>query len=211
MKLNLTRTTRLLFIGDSITDCGRNNDPEKLGNGYPRLIRDYLAAKNPDTAPVVLNTGISGHRITDLRGRWQKDVIDLRPDILSIKIGINDVWHSLGGKNNGVAIEQFIPTYHEILKQLTTALPDCKLVLCEPSVISPPQPADGNDKLKPYVKAVHDLAKEFNAAAVVKLHDLFLDAIKQRPDITWAGDGVHPSSTGHMLITRAWLEATGLL
>src|SRR5690554_5891653 len=98
MAISIDRNTRLLFIGDSITDCGRRQDPEGIGSGYPRLVRDYLSAKDPDNAPVVLNTGISGNRVTCLQERWKTDVLDLKPDVLSIKIGINDVWHSLGGK-----------------------------------------------------------------------------------------------------------------
>jgi acyl-CoA thioesterase I len=211
MGITLTRESRLLFIGDSITDCGRRDDKEKIGSGYPRLIRDYLWARDPDRAPVVLNTGISGNRVTHLQERWQRDVIDLKPDVLSIKIGINDVWHGLGGKNEGVPIALFIPTYRQILLQVRSALPQCQLVLCEPNMISPPAPADGNDALKPYVRAVNELAAEFHADAVVRLHGAFLEAVRRRPDIPWAPDGVHPSSTGHMLIAREWLKATGLL
>ncbi len=211
MAITLTRDSRLLFIGDSITDCGRRECKEGIGSGYPRLVRDYLRAKNPDTAPTVLNTGISGNRVTHLQERWQADVIDLRPDVLSIKIGINDVWHHLGGKNEGVPIDRYITVYRQILSQLRNSLPKCELVLCEPSVISPPAPADGNEALKPYVRAVNDLAEEFRASAVVPLHGLFLDAERQRPDIAWTTDGVHPTSSGHMLIARAWLNAAGLL
>src|SRR5690606_10034059 len=163
---------------------------------------------NPAEAPTVINQGISGHKVTDLAARWSSDVIEKKPDVLSIKIGINDVWHSLRPDPSGVPIEQYIATNRNILQQMREALPDSRVVLCEPSVISPPAPAGGNEKLKPYVQAVNDLAKEFNAAAVVALHQPFLDALRTRPDIVWAADGVHPSSTGHMLIARQWLSAT---
>jgi acyl-CoA thioesterase-1 len=211
MALELTATTRLLFIGDSITDCGRREDPEKIGSGYPRLIRDYLRAAEPQSAPLVFNAGISGNCVTDLADRWQTDVLNFAPDVLSIKIGINDVWHNLAGQNGGVAPERFRTVYRNLLAQVGTLLPDCKLVLCEPSVIWPPQPMEGNALLAPYISVVNELAAEFEAECVVPLHAAFEDAKSARPDIEWAPDGVHPSSSGQMLIARTWLEATGLL
>lgn len=211
MALELSATTRLLFIGDSITDCGRREDPEKLGTGYPRLIRDLLRASDPADAPLVFNTGISGDCVTDLADRWQRDVLNFAPDVLSIKIGINDVWKNLGGENGGVAPERYRIVYQNLLVQVKTLLPECLLVLCEPSVIWPPQPMEGNALLDAYISTVTELAAEFDAEFVVPLHSAFEEAKSARPDIDWAPDGVHPSSSGQMLIARAWLEATGLL
>ncbi len=212
MPLDLQPGQTFLFIGDSITDCGRRNDPEGVGSGYVRIIRDYLYAKNPSVAPRVINTGISGNKVTDLAKRWKEDVIDHAPDVLSIKIGINDVWHGLNRENpTGVAIEQFVEVYHVILRQVHGALPNTKIVLCQPSVIEPPSPAEGNAVLQPYVRAVNELKREFSAAALVPLHAAFVNARRMRPDINWTPDGVHPSSAGHMLIARTWLAETGLL
>lgn len=212
MALDLQPGQTFVFIGDSITDCGRRNEPDQMGNGYVRLIRDYLYAKNPSLAPRVINTGISGHRVTDLAKRWKEDVLDHAPDVLSIYIGINDVWHGLRKDNPaGIAIEQFVETYHVILRQVHGALPKTQIVLCQPSVIEPPSPAEGNAVLQPYVRAVNELKREFNAAALVPLHSAFVNAKRMRPDIQWTPDGVHPSSAGHMLIARTWLIETGLL
>ena len=211
MAIPLTRDAKLLSTGDSITDCGRRDCPESIGSGYPRLVRDYLRAKDPENAPEVLNTGIGGNKVSDLAARWQADALDLRPDVLSIKIGINDVWHGLGDSRFDLPVEQFIQTYQLILDQVRKSLPQCAIVLCEPSVISAPQPQRGNELLKPVIRAVHDLAEQFRASAVVELHQPFLDAMRLRPDISWAPDGVHPGSSGHMLIARQWLAATGLL
>jgi acyl-CoA thioesterase I len=207
--MTTTSQTRLLFIGDSITDCGRNNDPLHLGTGYVRIIHDLLAARSPATAPKVINQGISGHKVTDLAARWERDVIASDPQILSIKIGINDVWHGLGGRNNGVGIEQYIEVYSSLLEQTRSKLPSCTLILCQPSVIWPPQPQEGNQILQPYVQAVDELAGNFRAKCVVPLHGAFVEARKARPDIDWAPDGVHPSSAGHMLIALTWLKAVG--
>jgi len=210
MSLTLSASTKLVFIGDSITDAGRREDPEGIGASYVRLIRDYLLAAGPATAPIVLNRGIGGNRVIDLADRWQEDVIDLAPDILSIKIGINDVWHGLNGGVNGIEIGRFTPVYDDLLRQVRESLPACRIVLCEPSVIWPPASADGNGLLLPYVAAVRALAVKYAADCVVPLHEAFENARRNRPDIAWTADGVHPSSAGHMLIAHSWLRATGL-
>ncbi len=211
MSITLQSTSTLLFIGDSITDCGRRECPDQIGAGYVRMVRDYLAAKNPAGAPRVVNTGISGNKVTDLQARWETDVLAHAPDVLSIKIGINDVWHGLHDPSNGIPTDRFISVYQDILRRTRARLPQCNLILCEPSVIWPPQPEHGNDALQPYIRAVHDLAREFDTETVVPLHNAFVKAREARPDIVWAADGVHPSSTGHMLIARTWLQSTQLL
>lgn len=211
MVLSFTATCRLLFIGDSITDCGRREDAEQVGNGYVRMIRDWLAAKDPANAPIVINRGISGNKIPDLEKRWQRDVLEERPDVLSIYIGINDVWHGLAPGRAGCEIDDYLRGYRSILRQTRGSLPSCRIVLCEPSVIWPPAPAEGNERLAPYVQSVHELAVEFGAERVVPLHRVFNAARDARPDIPWTRDGVHPTSFGHMLIARTWLSAAGLI
>lgn len=205
---------RLLFIGDSITDCGRT-DPQvskrdPLGLGYVRFIHDYLLARDPAGAPVVLNRGISGNKVTDLARRWEEDVLREKPDWVSVKIGINDVWHGYKDASLGVPLDQFRSVYADLLRRTKSALPRVKLVLCQPTVIGPPAPADGNVRLRPYVQAVTELAHDFHAV-LVPLHSVFLRAQQLRPDYGWAPDGVHPSSAGHMLIARSWLSAVDLL
>ena len=201
-------TTRLLFIGDSITDCDRRNDPEHLGHGYVRLLRDWLCASRPASAPVVINRGISGNKMPDLQRRWQRDVIDEQPDALSVFIGINDVWHGLIPDRNGTEIGNFLAGYRDILTRTRASLPSCRIILCEPSVIWPPVHDEGNAKLQPFVAAVREMAQEFHATCVVPLHGAFNAALDANPRISWTADGVHPTSTGHMLIARTWLAAT---
>jgi lysophospholipase L1-like esterase len=209
MTTSLSNSTRLLFIGDSITDVGRREDPDELGNGYVRIIRDYLLASNPATAPIVINRGNGGNKVTDLAARWQEDVLDLAPDILSIKIGINDVWHGLGG-GEGIPVEQFTPILDDLLRQVGASLPACRIVLCEPSVIWPPAPAQGNEMLLPYIDAVRELGVKYAVHCVVPLHEAFENARRLRPDVGWTCDGVHPSSVGHTLIAQTWLGAARL-
>ena len=211
--LKLNASTKLLFIGDSITDCGRREDaPEAVGDGYVRRIRDWLRAADPANAPAaVVNMGISGNKVTDLQKRWQRDVIDQAPDVVSVMIGINDVWHGLVPERAGVDVETFLRTYRQLLMELRARCPACRLVLCEPTVISPPAPAEGNETLRPYVRAVNDLAADFVADFVVKTHETFRNTERVRPDIAWTSDGVHPTSSGHALIARTWLATAGLL
>ena len=211
MALPLFKEARWIFIGDSITDAGRGQCPEAVGTGYVRDIRDWLRASVPARAPQILNKGISGNTIQDLCRRWKSDVLAHEPQLVSIKIGINDVWHGLGEAGGGTPIEKFRETYVEILERLRDALPEVTMVLCEPTVIWPPAPAQGNKALAPYVTAVRELGAKFEARAVVPLHDAFNKAGLERPDIEWAPDGVHPSSSGHMLIARSWLASLGLL
>ena len=211
MATPFTREARWVFIGDSITDCNRRECPDGVGDGYVRNIRDWLYALDALNAPHVINTGISGNRIPDLQDRWEADVLFHRPQLVSIKIGINDVWHNLPPNNRGTDIDVFRAGYSEILSRLRTALPEVTLVLCEPSIIWPPAPVQGNESLQPYLATVRELAREFKATALVPLHSAFEQAREARPEIPWAPDGVHPSPYGHMLIARAWLASLGLL
>ncbi len=211
MALSFSRDARWIFIGDSITDAGRFQCPEGMGGGYVRLVRDWLLASHPGSAPEVVNRGISGNKVTDLQARWDEDVLAHQPSLVSIKIGINDVWHGLKPDRQGVDIETFREVYAEILQRTKASCPDAVIVLCEPSVIWPPAPAEGNAALQPYVAATKALAEDFDARALVPLHKAFQQAREDRPEIPWAPDGVHPGSSGHMLIARTWLASLGLL
>ncbi len=211
MALPFFREARWVFIGDSITDCARSQCPEVLGSGYVRMIRDWLRASDPKNAPEVINVGISGNKIDDLQGRWEKDVLSAKPDLVSIKVGINDVWHGLMPGRKGISVEEYRAGYIDILDRLRVSAPQAKIVLCEPTVIWPPAPAEGNEILQPYLQVVRDLGVKYKVTAVVPLHRAFESAREDRPDIDWAPDGVHPGSSGHMLIARHWLAALGLL
>lgn len=211
MSVTLKSTSKLLFIGDSITDVGRRECKESIGTGYVRMLRDWLCAQNPQNAPKVLNFGISGNKINDLAKRWQRDVIDQSPDVLSIYIGVNDVWHGLIPGRDGTDLNIYVAKYRELIDLARAANPQLQLVLCEPSVLWLSEPADADERIRPYVSAVHDLARDCGADAIVPLHQAFTRARQERPDIAWTTDGVHPTSTGHMLIARSWLTACGLV
>lgn len=211
--LHLVKSHKWIFIGDSITDCGRREDPARLGNGYVRLIHDYLLAKAPPDAPRICNRGIGGNQIGHLVERWQDDVISKNPHMVSVMIGINDVWRQLDGQAPGTPLKEFVTMYEHVIEQTIKACPKVQFVLCEPSVIGPPAPAKGNALLLPYVMAVRELAGNFtdHVAAVVGTHHTCLAAERARPDVQWWPDGVHPSSVGHMLLAQTWLKETRLL
>jgi acyl-CoA thioesterase-1 len=211
MALPLTRDSRWVFIGDSITDAGRFQCPDGLGNGYVRFIRDWLLASHPASAPEILNRGISGNKVTDLSDRWDADVLQLQPALVSVKIGINDVWHGLRSDRRGTDLATFRSVYQSLLQRLREQHPKALVVLCEPSVIWPPAPEEGHAALQPYVQVVRELAEKFSVRALVPLHGAFNQAREKRPDIPWTTDGVHPGSAGHTLIARSWLAALGLL
>ena len=209
MALPLGPQAHWVFVGDSITDASRFGCREDLGQGYVRLVRDWLYARDPASAPTVINVGISGNKISDLQKRWKDDVLARQPSLVSIKIGVNDVWHSVTPGLEGTTLEKFREGYTDILDQVRKEFPEARLVLCEPSVIVPPAP-DCNELLQPYVAVVGELAETFDAV-LVPMHRAFLNAMASRPDIAWAPDGVHPESAGHMLLARTWLAALGLL
>lgn len=199
----------ILFIGDSITDCCRLADTERgLGNGYPVLVSEYLRIFFPDCGFKVLNRGISGDRVRDLEARWHADCIDLKPDVVSILIGINDVWRRYDSADP-TSTGDFEAGYRRILKSVRENT-KAQVVIMEPFVL--PFPADRQtwrEDLDPKIAAVRRLAREF-ADAFVPLDGIFAAACVKQPCEFWAADGVHPTASGHALIASAFLDATGL-
>jgi acyl-CoA thioesterase I len=210
LALAIDATTRLLFIGDSITEWQRDFDPEGLGLGYVRIIRDFLVARDRAAAPTVINRGVRGDRMPDLQARWQRDVLDLTPDIVSIFVGVNDVSYRLL-LGDGGDLESYEMGYLEIIGRTRRVLPNAAIVLCEPTMLRLPDQPRSNEELAHYAAAVRRVAATCGATCVVGLHGVFAHAGVVRPDIAWMLDEVHPSSAGHALIADAWLRATGLI
>lgn len=198
---------RIVFIGDSITESGRFEDPEKLGTGYVRLVHDYLRTTYPAGNLEVFNKGISGNRITDLADRWQTDAMDLNPDIISISIGINDVWRQLKNPEmEQVYPDQFEQIYDSLLTQVSENT-NARIVLMEPTIIEESLDSIGNEKLKAYVKIVNRMAEKYGAV-IVPLHQGFLKYIEANNGYDLSLDGVHMNSVGNRLMTTIWLEST---
>ncbi|MCV9888696.1 SGNH/GDSL hydrolase family protein [Metabacillus halosaccharovorans] len=196
---------RLLFIGDSITEWGRHEDPENIGSGYVRLIHDYYKTAKPEQNYEFINLGVGGDRISDLQARWIRDVLQLNPDIISISIGINDVWRQLDSEDpDQIYPEQFEEIYVNLLdhvKEKTNAM----IILMEPTIIEENLESEGNKKLKPYVDIIHKLAKKF-AATLVPTHQSFVSYLKTQADYKLTTDGVHMNSAGNMLMAATWIQ-----
>ena len=202
--------TRLLFIGDSITSWGRESDPEQVGHGYVRMIRDFLAARHPASAPTVINRGVGSDDIQCLQTRWQRDVLELAPDVVSVLIGTNDVAHRLLLDETWRTLQIFEDGYRDILERTRRALPNTTIVLCEPPALDFPDNPQSNAELAPHVEAVQRVAATTDVACVVELYRAFAYARAACPDIAWMQDLAHPSTSGHALIAETWLAATGL-
>ncbi|SDC64394.1 Lysophospholipase L1 [Pelagirhabdus alkalitolerans] len=199
------QTEKWLFIGDSITEAGRFEDVEGLGDNYVRMIRDQFAIRKTSPVPTFVNKGISGNRITDLANRWQEDVLDENPDLLSISIGVNDVWRQLDQPGmDQVTPLRFESIYRDLLNQ-TVASTNARIVLMEPTVIEEKRDSEGNIKLVDYVEIVQKLATEYDCQ-LVRTHRAFLTYLENKRSLPLTTDGVHMTSTGNALMANTWLD-----
>ena len=201
---------KILFQGDSITDMfhSRENDGF-LGMGYPILVSAELGCKYP-TQYEFLNRGISGNRIVDLYARIKSDVINLKPDILSILIGINDVWHELNERYNGVDAEKYYKIYSMLIDEVKKALPDIKIMILEPFVLKAGATEENWDYFSTETAKRREMAKliaEKYGLKYVPLQEKFNEAEKSAPASYWLWDGVHPNFSGHEIIKREWIKA----
>lgn len=200
------KTNNLLFIGDSITEGGKREDPEEIGISYVRIIHDYLITTYPQKALNITNKGIGGNRITDLALRWQQDVIEPNPDYVSISIGINDVWRQLDRPEiEQVDVKKFEHIYKELLTQVKEHT-NARIILMEPTIIEEDIQAQGNQMLKKYVKVVNEMANQFEAI-IVPTHQAFVQYLENNNGYKLTTDGVHMNSAGNMLMATTWLKA----
>jgi len=210
MKIHSNST--LLMIGDSITDCGRARPIAEgvnwdLGNGYVSLIQALLGATCPGHNIRIRNTGISGNTVRDLAARWQSDVLDLKPDWLSIMIGINDVWRQFDAPLQTewhVSLDE----YASILEQLVrTTRPQLKgLVLMTPYFIEPNRADPMRAMMDRYGEVVRQLAGQYQAI-LVDTQAAFECVLTEVHPMALASDRVHPNLAGHMILARAFLKA----
>jgi lysophospholipase L1-like esterase len=212
-KTYLEKDNVVLFQGDSITDAGRNkednsfNNTRALGSGYAMLSAAALLEKYASLNLKIYNKGISGNKVFQLADRWDKDCLDIKPNVLSILIGVNDIWHKLNGQYNGT-VEIYRKDYIALLERTKKALPGVRLVICEPFGVKGVKAVD--DKWYPefldYQKAAREIADQFGAV-FVPFQRIFDEAQKRAPGVYWTGDGVHPSFAGAQLMAQAWMQA----
>lgn len=199
---------RILFQGDSITDGGRNReDPTSLGSGYPNFVASQLGLQQPG-AYEFTNRGISGNCIVDLYTRIKRDIIYLKPDYMSILIGVNDVWHKEEWSNS-VSAPKFKKLYGMLLEELKEALPELKIILMEPFILSGPFTESSIDWFREEVglhaEAVKELAEEYQLPLISLQADL--DRLSElAPPTYWLGDGMHPTAYFHQYIADKWIE-----
>lgn len=207
--IELNENDRILFIGDSITDCGRDYENfESLGSGYVQKVGGVIDCGFSELNLELINKGISGNRVIDLKKRWKEDCIALSPDILSVYIGINDTWRKYDA-NNETPANEFEKIYRELLLEAKNNL-DCQIVMIEPFVVPYPEDREKwREDLNPKIDAVRRLARKF-ADAYVPLDGIFASASCRREAKFWASDGVHPTNAGHALIADAWFKYTNL-
>jgi lysophospholipase L1-like esterase len=200
----------VLFQGDSITDGGRSREEDgDLGRGYAGIAAWTFEALYPEKHVRFLNRGISGNRARDLRGRWEADCLALRPDWVSILVGINDTWRGFDSADP-TTTESYEADYRDILTR-TRDRAGARLILCEPFVL--PYPDDRKawrGDLDPRIHVVRELSREFGAI-LVPFDGLFAEAAARREPAFWASDGVHPTYPGHALMAQAWLRAVGAI
>lgn len=212
-KVTLMKDYTILFQGDSITDAGRNkedesyNTPRILGTGYAMLAAADLLEDYASLNLRIYNRGISGNKVFQLADRWDKDCIHLKPDVLSILIGVNDFWHKLNGQYDGT-LEIYRRDYIALLERTLKALPGVKLIVCEPFAIPGVKAVD--DRWFPdfygYQKVAREISDMFGAI-FIPFQKVFDEGIKEAPASYWTGDGVHASFAGAKLMAEAWMEA----
>lgn len=211
--MQLADKDTLLFIGDSITDCERARPVGArtgLGNGYVAQINALLGALRPQQRIRVLNVGTSGHRIIDLQARWQTDVLDLEPDWVSIKIGINDIWRRFDDPLNPVQVDdvRFTNVYRELI---AATLPKVKgIVLMTPYFLEPNRSDPMRAQMDDLGVIVKKLGAEFKLP-VVDTQAAFDAFLAHRHSMELCADRVHPNATGHTVLALAWLHTLGLM
>lgn len=201
---------KILFQGDSITDVGRNTDRGStisMGQGYPLLVDARLSVKYPQQFQF-LNFGISGNRVVDIYSRIKADFWNHQPDVFSLLIGVNDVWHEVG-HHNGVDARRFENVYRMLIDDTLRELPELKIIAMEPFVL----PGTATTGLEDYFRtevsaraeAVRRIAGEYQLI-FLPLQKLLDDACALAPASYWLSDGVHPTPAGHQLIADAWID-----
>ena len=200
-----------LFQGDSITDANRvdeNQDNFGLGCGYALLLASEVERNTKDKIKFV-NRGNSGDRITDVYARIKEDIINLKPDYMSILIGVNDVSHELT-QGCGVAPEKFSKIYSMLIEEIKEALPETKIIILEPFVLKGSATTElweqFNCEVRKLAKASKQVAEQFSLK-FVPLQAEF-DKVSSDGDTRyWSVDGIHPTAAGHQIIKEELQKA----
>ena len=203
----------VVFIGDSITYCGRLDVAAPLGNGYVKIAVDLITAKYPARQIKFFNEGIGGDVAPGLQDRWADDVLIHNPDWVSVLVGINDLCSRFYPDTQAqIPPEKYRQAYSQFLGR-TRQSTNARLVLMDPFYISKENDPSSQrttiiEALDEYIAVVHEMAKKFDALHVAT-HDVFQRQLEYRPCDTFCPEPVHPNATGHQIIAYAWLQAFG--
>jgi lysophospholipase L1-like esterase len=206
----------VLFQGDSITDADHDrsrpgpNDPLNFGRGYAAMVAAHLLDRCADLDLVCYNRGVAGNRVSHLRARWDADCLALKPDVLSVLIGVNDMYHKMDNRYDGTVVD-YEREYRLLVDETRRALPGITLVLGEPFVLPVGAvTARWFPEFDERRAAARRVAERFGAIWV-PYQGVFDEAVtEEKPAAFWTSDGVHPTPAGHALMAGAWLAATGL-
>lgn len=217
MTITLRPGSTVMFTGDSITDCERLATENTLGFGYPLRVAGEWALRHPDRAVNWLNSGVAGDKVSDLEARWRSDVLDARPDVVSVLVGMNDVgWHTYDPDGHVVPAADFAASYHRLLAPLAETGAD--LILIEPFLLPISGTIEVGDThvgveireewradLDPKIQVVRKLAREYGAQLLCA-DGMFAGLAATSEPEDWAADAVHPTPAGHAALAEAWLR-----
>jgi len=200
---------KIVLIGDSITEWRRRNQFPPLGNGYVSIAVNLVTAKYPNRKIEWVNKGIGGDVVQGLAERWTRDVLEERPDWISIAIGINNVARDRGANRDlNECLKDFEESYRWILNKSREET-SAKLIMFEIFYVREEDKLQREFKIAPYNEIIQRLAAEYDAI-LVPVNSAFEQAVSARPGYPWtSGDGVHPLPVGHTLIALTFLETLG--
>jgi len=198
---------KIVFQGDSITDAGRDyRNYHDVGPGYPKYASALMAANHPDVDFEFINFGISGNRTSQLFDRLYKDALIFDPDVISILIGINDVWHRHGSNKIATTDAQIELNYRSILERIKNES-HAKILIMAPFILDAEVPEGMREELKRILPVIRKLADEY-ADAYIPLDEIFAEALKSQPEaLYYSKDGVHPNENGREFIGKLYAEA----
>ena len=202
------KNIRIVFQGDSITDAGRDKrNYRDMGLGYPKFAAEYLKNANPDIEFDFINFGISGNRTGQLFDRFYTDALAFEPDVISILIGINDIWHRYESSIRVATTDEQIKTNYRAILERIKRESNAKIVILAPFVLDAPDKDHLRRDIKTLLPIVRELAAEF-ADAYIPLDEYFAEALKTQPEpLYYSADGVHPNDNGRMFIAKYYEEA----
>jgi lysophospholipase L1-like esterase len=211
-KIVISKDDVILFQGDSITDAGRKKDKTNanqasaLGSGYAMITASALLYEYADKNLKIYNKGVSGNKVYQLADRWDNDTLNLKPNVLSILVGVNDFWHTLVNGYKGT-IKTYSDDFRALIDRTKQSLPDVKLIIGEPYAVIGVKSVD--EKWYPafddYRKAAREIAESYGAV-FIPYQSIYDKAQKLAPGAYWTVDGVHPTLAGARLMAHAWME-----